>query len=124
MNQAAENVAPTAPLYTELPYPADGVVRTPVSQMLYRAVREHAPELLAKSDLRIVDVGCGTGESTAGLAKYFPQAKITAIDINPASLDMARKLADENHLPISFVQANITDDLRGTIQRAQGAAQF
>src|SRR5689334_22298359 len=88
-----KNQSPTAPLYTELPYPADGVVRTTNARILKAGIKAHFSHLLARGRLRIVDVGCGTGENTVGLATLFPQAEIVGVDINPASLELASGLA-------------------------------
>jgi ubiquinone/menaquinone biosynthesis C-methylase UbiE len=38
---------------------------------------------------RLIDVGCGTGETTLAVARHFPGAEITGIDISAASLRMA-----------------------------------
>ena len=64
-----DNPAPTASLYTELPFPGHGVVRRTSSKVLLTGLREHAPELLEREGLRSVDIGCGTGEKTAGIVK-------------------------------------------------------
>jgi SAM-dependent methyltransferase len=112
------NVSPTAPLYTELPYPGDGVVRTTASRMLAGALRRHAPEILKKDRFYLADVGCGTGEATCGIAREFPNAVVVGLDINPASLKLARELAQRSRLNVSFLSANITNDLWGTIQAA------
>ena len=105
------NTSPTATLYRELPYPADGVVRTMNARILLAALRQHAPEVLSRKKLRIVDVGGGTGESTIGLARLFPQADIFGADINPASLDLARDLARRAGTSVQFVQCDISRDM-------------
>jgi SAM-dependent methyltransferase len=105
------NTSPTATLYTELPYPADGVRRTTNGRLILAGVKRHAPHLLGEKRLRIVDVGCGTGEHTVGLARFFPQAEIFGADINPASLDMARDLARRERTSIQFVHCDITRNL-------------
>lgn len=116
------NAAPTAPLYSELPYPGHGVVRKTSCKVLREGLRRHAPELLARKGLRIADIGCGTGEKTAGIACTFPEAEMVAVDINPRSLEMAKKLAERKRLGIAFVQCNISDDLLGGLQRAGAAS--
>ncbi len=105
------NTSPTATLYTELPYPADGVVRTMNARIMLAGLRRHAPALLSRTRLRIVDVGCGTGESTVGLARLFPRAEILGADINPASLDLARDLARRAGTSVQFVQCDISRDM-------------
>ncbi|MCC7293765.1 MAG: class I SAM-dependent methyltransferase [Phycisphaerales bacterium] len=103
------NRSSTAPLYTQLPYPGDGVVRTTSARILREGMRRLAPALLSKADLRIADVGCGTGEATAGLARIFPNARIVGIDVNPASLELARRLADRSKLNLTFVRCDISE---------------
>lgn len=42
---------------------------------------------------RILDVGCGPGTISAGLAKYVPQGQVVAIDISPKAIEQASKNA-------------------------------
>lgn len=44
--------------------------------------------------LRILDLGCGTGEITRRLAQRYPQATLLGIDILDANLDRARAMDD------------------------------
>ena len=41
--------------------------------------------------LRILDLGCGTGEITRRLADLYPQAQITGVDILESNLELARR---------------------------------
>ena len=122
MNSSCEeltNKSPTASLYTELPYPADGVVRTTNARILRAGVEKHAPHLLQRERLRIIDVGCGTGENTAALARLFgPKAEIFGADINPASLKLAKALADREGANIRFVQCDIQQNLPEALEAA------
>lgn len=112
------NRAPTAPLYAELPYPGDGVVRTTSARMLKRNVLLHAAHLLQRPTLRIADIGCGTGEATCGVPRLFPAAQVVGVDINPASLALAQKLADRSAGTVQLVRADITADLRAALEAA------
>lgn len=120
MNQG--NVAPTAPLYSQLPYPGDGVVRTTSARILLEGLRERAPELLSRRPLWIADVGCGTGEATAGIARMLPQARVVGIDVNAASLELGRALAARSKLDLTFVQADMTQPLGEALHRAGAPA--
>lgn len=43
-----------------------------------------------KTDLRILDFGCGVGASIPYLGQYFPSAKLLGVDVSAESLDLAR----------------------------------
>ncbi len=63
--------------------------------------------------LRILDLGCGPGLYAVRLAKLGHE--VTGIDISPASLEYARKLADENGVKCEFLQADFwVAELDGT----------
>ncbi|MBN2840327.1 MAG: class I SAM-dependent methyltransferase [Coriobacteriia bacterium] len=47
------------------------------------------------AELRVADVGCGTGASTLVLAQNLPNARITAVDLFPEFLDILAERADE-----------------------------
>jgi len=44
---------------------------------------------------RVADVGCGHGASTIIMARAFPRATFTGFDYHPASVEWARRAADE-----------------------------
>lgn len=55
--------------------------------------------------LRLLDLGCGTGASTAALLDAAPQAKIIAVDASPGMLTEAR--AKKWPSSVRFVQARV-----------------
>jgi len=48
-----------------------------------------------EADLRVADIGCGTGASTLALARALPRARITAIDLFPEFLAVLTGGADD-----------------------------
>ncbi len=65
------------------------------------------------NDLRIVDVGTGSGSIALALAKEFPQAEIHAIDVSEAALEIARANAARHQVEqrITFHQADLLTGL-------------
>ena len=57
----------------------------------------------------IADVGTGSGILAVCAAKYVPSARVTAIDVSPAALGVARRNAEKHGVAdrISFVESNL-----------------
>ena len=62
---------------------------------------------------KILDVGTGSGVIAISLAKLFPQAQITAIDISKPALDIAKYNANKHQLEtrINFLQSDIYQNI-------------
>lgn len=56
-----------------------------------RAVRELAARVPLEAPQRIVDIGCGPGNSTEVLAQLWPQAALAGFDTSPEMLAAARR---------------------------------
>jgi release factor glutamine methyltransferase len=65
-----------------------------------------------KSDVRIIDVGTGSGCIAIALAKELPNAEIHATDISPAALEIAEANAARHQMQ-TRIQFHDTDLLRG-----------
>lgn len=62
---------------------------------------------LAPSARRVLDVGCGTGISTAHLAAAFPRAEaVVGVDLSPYFLAVARDTCERGFPSTQFVHAN------------------
>jgi release factor glutamine methyltransferase len=70
--------------------------------------------------LRVADVGTGSGAIALALAAHLPSAEITAIDISPAALAVARSNAEQLRLAhrIRFLEGDLLDPLQNDL--AQG----
>jgi release factor glutamine methyltransferase len=66
-----------------------------------------------KAELRIADIGTGSGCIAVALAKEFPSARIIATDISAAALEIARRNAQRHGVAnrIDFIECNLLDAL-------------
>ena len=86
------------------------------SVLIPRPETEHIVEIVLKlarsfSSPRIVDVGTGSGCIALALAKELPYAEIHAVDISPATLEIARANAARHGLSecIRFQESDLLD---------------
>lgn len=56
---------------------------------------------------RVLDIGTGTGIIPIMLAKQFTAAEITACDISPAALEVARENAKVHEVAVNFVASDL-----------------
>ncbi|GEK33790.1 methyltransferase domain-containing protein [Kurthia sibirica] len=74
--------------------------RTQPAIDLLQRIREHQPR-------KIIDLGCGPGNSTAMLAQFFPQATIVGVDYSAEMIAEARKV----HPELIFQQCDVSTEL-------------
>jgi len=76
----------------------------------YAGIFKFARDTLgADRPLDILSFGCATGEEVFSLRRYFPNARIKGIDINPGNIAVAcARLADAPDASISFAVDNST----------------
>ena len=61
----------------------------------------------------ILDLCTGSGCIAIALKKAFPEAAVTAVDLSPAALALARRNAEENGTAVEFVEADVLEGLKG-----------
>ena len=80
------------------------------SVLIPRPETEELVRLMLKEDLdgkEILDIGTGSGCIAISLAKYLPNAKVTALDISKDALKVAKENAKLNNVDIHFINTDI-----------------
>ena len=61
-------------------------------------------------DLRVLDIGTGSGCIAVSLALYLPFSRVSAVDISPEAVDVAKRNAAKMKTKVNFIQADILKD--------------
>lgn len=83
----------------------DVLIPRPETEHLVVDALDRAKALAAGGkQLQIVDVGTGSGAIAVSVAKHFAKCQVTAVDISPAALDVARRNAQRHALADDRIQ--------------------
>lgn len=99
--------------YEQWPFPGTDFLSREGLLLLRYMDRWIKQELLPNGkNVRIIDVGCGTGHTTLALAKNFPEASFLGLDISQTSIQAARSLAKKMKLTnAAFQNCDLRNDL-------------
>ncbi|MGZ9676545.1 peptide chain release factor N(5)-glutamine methyltransferase [Flavobacterium sp. GNP001] len=90
------------------------LIPRPETEELVDWIIESQKETAKDLNLRIIDIGTGSGCIAISLAKNIPNAQVTALDISIDALATAKKNAQNNQVDVVFKNQNIleTNDLQ------------
>lgn len=77
------------------------------TEVLVEKVLALKGEFCAGGTCRIVDVGTGSGAIAVSLAYYWPEARVTGVDISPAALAVARENARRHQVQVEWVLGDL-----------------
>ncbi len=61
----------------------------------------------AVSDIKILDIGTGSGCIPVTLKKHLPQAQVSTLDVSAEAIAVARQNAMQNGVEVDFIEADI-----------------
>ena len=86
------------------------IPRPETEELVEWIIKNHSKK---HGQLKILDIGTGSGCIAISLAKNLPEASVFAIDVSEMALATAKKNATVNEVNVTFIQKNIleTEDL-------------
>lgn len=82
------------------------IPRPETEELQELAIQKIQSSILNIKDLKILDIGTGSGVIPLVLKKYFPQAEISSIDFSEKALETAKRNADFHQLNINFIHTD------------------
>lgn len=79
------------------------IPRPETEELLELAIKKMQNPRCKMQDLKILDIGTGSGVIPIVLKKHFPKAEVSAIDFSENALKTARRNADFHEVEINFI---------------------
>ncbi len=86
------------------------IPRPETEELLERAIKKMQDPRIKMQDLKILDIGTGSGVIPIVLKKQFPNAEISAIDFSENALKTAQRNADFHKVDIIFIHQDYLND--------------
>nr|WP_309760274.1 peptide chain release factor N(5)-glutamine methyltransferase [Flavobacterium sp.] len=83
------------------------LIPRPETEELVEWIIRNNSKIEKPKDLKILDIGTGSGCIAISLAKNLPNATVSAIDVSEKALATAKKNAQNNTVNVSFINQNI-----------------
>ena len=83
------------------------LIPRPETEELVQWILDNVAESKNPSNIKILDIGTGSGCIAISLAKNLPNAEIFALDISEKALKTAKENAGLNKVNVNFIQADI-----------------
>lgn len=84
------------------------IPRPETEEMVYECVNALVRECVSEdSSINILDLCTGSGCIAIALKKMLPESKVTAVDISPEALDVAKENAKDNAVGVKFECGNV-----------------
>ncbi|UKB81952.1 peptide chain release factor N(5)-glutamine methyltransferase [Chryseobacterium sp. MEBOG06] len=80
------------------------IPRPETEELLEFAIQEI--KKLKRQDIKILDIGTGSGVIPLVLKKHFPAAQVSSVDFSEKALKTARKNADYHSMEVNFIHAD------------------
>ncbi|QBJ85675.1 peptide chain release factor N(5)-glutamine methyltransferase [Chryseobacterium gleum] len=82
------------------------IPRPETEELLEIAIREIKNSEFKDQDIKILDIGTGSGIIPLVLKKYFPEAHVSSVDFSEKALNTAKRNAEYHQLEINFIHAD------------------
>lgn len=82
------------------------IPRPETEELLEIAIREIKNSKFKDQDIKILDIGTGSGIIPLVLKKYFPEAHVSSVDLSEKALKTAKRNAEYHQLEINFIHAD------------------
>lgn len=82
------------------------IPRPETEELLELAIKKIKSSAFDAQNLKILDIGTGSGIIPLVLKKHFPQAEVSSIDFSEKALEIARKNAAFHQLTVNFIHAD------------------
>lgn len=64
-------------------------------------------EKFPNKQIKILDIGCGSGVIGLTLKKFFPESEVTLVDISKEALEVAKENAKRLGLEVNFIESDV-----------------
>ena len=64
-------------------------------------------EMFNNKNIKILDIGCGSGVIGLTLKKFFPESDVTLVDISKEAIEVAKENAKKLNLEVSFIESDV-----------------
>lgn len=88
------------------------LIPRPETEMLVKELIEYIKKYL-KKDIKVLDVGTGSGNIAITMKKMNENFSITASDISKKALVVAQKNAKKHNVNITFIKSNMLKSIKG-----------